>query len=119
VELLLQAKMRGLVEYLKTEFDTIILDSPPLGPISDGRILTGLADGLIMVVRCGKTPYTSVERALKVIDWQKFLGVVFNDVKPMLFHTQYDYSLYHYGRQSLYPRSFRRIKGQTKNYLDH
>jgi protein-tyrosine kinase len=119
VELLSQGKMRGLIEYLKTEFDTIILDSPPLAPISDGRILTGLADGLIMVVRCGKTSYTSVERALKVIDWQKFLGVVFNDVKPVLFHTQYDYSLYHYASQGLYPRSRRRIKGQTKNYLDH
>jgi len=50
-----------------------------------------------MVIRRAKTPYGAVERAFKALDHSKFLGVVFNDVKPQLFHTYHDYGYYHYG----------------------
>ena len=100
VELLTLNRMRRLINYLKGEFETIILDSPPVQPIPDGRILSSLADGTVMVIRRGKTAYSSVERALKCLDPKKLLGVVFNDVKPLMFHTYYNYKYYHYGRQA-------------------
>ncbi len=40
---------------------------------------------------------TASKKTFKVLR-SKFLGVVFNDVKPQLFHTYYDYGYYHYGR---------------------
>ena len=111
--------MKDLVDDLKTDFDTIIRDAPPLSPIADARIVTALSDGCIMVIRRGKTSYRAIEGALRVIDRAKLLGVVFNDVKPMLFHTYYNRGYYDYGRDSQYLYSSSR-KGRVspKNYLE-
>jgi Mrp family chromosome partitioning ATPase len=118
VEILSLGKMRELIKYLKTEFDTILLDATPMMPVSDARVLVGLSDGVIMVARRGKTSCSSIQRAFKVLDLKKLMGVVFNDVKPMLFHTHYDSSFYKYGQQRLYPGATKRIKNRTKTYLE-
>jgi len=119
LELLSLEKMRKLIEYLRTEFDTIIVDAPPLSPISDARILMGLSDAVVLVVRRGKTPYSGIERAFKVIDRKKLLGVVLNDVKPMLFHTHYDSGYYRYGKKGIYPyASTRKSRTRSKSYLE-
>jgi capsular exopolysaccharide synthesis family protein len=118
VELLSLDRMRGLIDYLKTEFDVIILDTPALVPISDARILNGFADGHLMIVRRGKTPCRLIGHALKVLDPQKFIGVVFNDVKPMWFHTQYGYRYYHYPYHSLNASDGRRPRRRPKTYLE-
>lgn len=120
VELLSLEKMRSLIAYLKIEFDMIIMDSPPLGPISDAQILTGMSDGLLLVVRSGKTTYRSIEAGLKNLDRSKLLGVVFNDVKPVMFNTQYNYKYYHYGSDGHYPYGQRRPpRPRLKTYLEH
>lgn len=103
IELLSHNRMRQLIDYLKAEFDTILLDCPPFMPIADAQILTALSDGFIMVVRCGKTTYTCLEKAFLNLDRNKLLGVVLNDVKPMKYNTQYDHRYYHYKNRSLYP----------------
>jgi capsular exopolysaccharide synthesis family protein len=119
LELLSLEKMRQLIEYLKTEFDTIIVDAPPLSPISDARILMGLSDAVVLVARRGKTPYVGIERAFEVIDRKKLLGVVLNDVKPMLFHTHHDSGYYRYGRKGIYPyASTRKRRTRPKTYLE-
>jgi Mrp family chromosome partitioning ATPase len=100
VELLSHPKMRKLIEDLRKEFDTIVLDSPPFEPISDARIISGLADGMVMVIRRGKTPHRSVESALKQVDPKKLLGVVFNDAKSVKFHSYHTYG--YYGRRDHY-----------------
>ena len=50
-----------------------------------------------MVIRSGKTAYSSTDRAFKAIDPKKLLGVILNDVKPMPFQTYYAYGYYQYG----------------------
>jgi capsular exopolysaccharide synthesis family protein len=105
IEILSMHKMKQLIASLQTEFDTVILDAPPYSPIADARVVTGLSDGLIMVVRRGKTSYSSADRAFKAVDRNKLLGVVFNDVKPMLFHTYHDFDYYRYGKNQLNPPS--------------
>jgi Mrp family chromosome partitioning ATPase len=101
IEILSMQKMRRLVEILRRDFDTIILDAPPYHPIADARVVTGLSDGLLMVVRRGKTSYASSDRAFKAVDRDKLLGVVFNDVKPMPFDNGYNYEYYSHGRTRL------------------
>jgi capsular exopolysaccharide synthesis family protein len=119
VELLSMNKMKDLIEYLKTDFDTIILDVPPLAPIPDARIVAALSDGLIMVVRMGKTPYRSIENAFKMADRNKLLGVVLNDVQAMPFHSYYNYSYTYgqYGYGNGYPNSNNRKLRKPSNYL--
>jgi capsular exopolysaccharide synthesis family protein len=119
IEILSMEKMKQLIEYLKIEFDTIILDAAPYSPIADARIVTGLSDGLIMVVRRGKTSYRSTDRALKAIDRNKLIGVVFNDVKPMLFHTYQDFGYYRYSGDKLaYATNDSKTQATPKKYLE-
>jgi capsular exopolysaccharide synthesis family protein len=118
IELLSNPRMQELIAYLKTEFDTVILDCPPFGPISDAQILTGLADGLLMVVRRGKTTYGVMEKAFRNFDRSKLIGLVFNDVKPMMFNTQYHYKYYHYRNRNHYPYGNVKALKHPKNYLD-
>jgi len=117
VEVLSMQKMKQLIDRLKKDFDTIILDAPPYCPIADARVVTGLSDGLVMVVRRGKTSCSSSDRAFKAIDRNKLLGVVFNDVQPMLFNTYYNFEYYHYGEQKVYSNR-RKIRSAPKNYLE-
>jgi Mrp family chromosome partitioning ATPase len=116
VELLSSPRMLELLAYLKTEFDTIILDCPPFGPIADAQLLTGVADGMLMVVRRGKTSYSSLEKACKNLERSKLIGVVFNDVKSMMFNTQYDYRYYHY--RGYYPYRPGKSPRRVKTYLE-
>jgi len=113
IEILSLRKMKELIESLRKDFDTIILDAPPFAPIADARIVTGLSDGLIMVLRRGKTSYADTDRAFQAIDRNKLLGVVFNDVQR-LFKTYSHYGQYYYGP----PADAKKVKGpKSKNYL--
>jgi protein-tyrosine kinase len=118
IELLSSARMHELIAYLRTEFDVVILDCPPFGPIADAQILTGLADGFLMVVRCGKTTYGTIENAFERLDRSKLIGLVFNDVKPMLFNTQYHYRYYNYGNRNYYPNAKIKIVRRPKTYIE-
>ena len=74
--------------------------------------------GRFLVIRRGKTSYRSIEGAYRVIDRQKLLGVVFNDVKPMLFHTYYNRGYYNYSHDSQYLYPSRKTRVDPKNYLE-
>ncbi len=121
VESLSLERVHMLLEFLRTEFDTVIIDAPPLSPIADAHILHGLADGMVMVVRSGKTAYTSIEKAFRAVDRNKLLGVVLNDVKPQMFNTHYDHRYYSYKYKSRYPYGHGAAKRRgvrMKSYLD-
>ena len=68
-----------------------------------------------MVVRRGKTSYGSSDRAFKAIDRNKLLGVVFNDVQPMLFHTYYNFGYYQYGNNRKVYSDTAKIRNTPKN----
>ena len=117
IEVLSMRKMKELIESLRTSFDTIILDSPPYSPIADARVVTALSDGLLMVIRSGRTAYSSSDRAFKSIDPKKLLGVILNDVKPMPFQTYHAYGYYQYGeKRKVYAGNDKR-RIEPKNYL--
>ncbi len=55
-ELLNSSHMRGLIDALSQNYDTIILDSPALAAVSDTRVLARLADATVFVVEWETTP---------------------------------------------------------------
>ena len=77
-ELLGSTAMRRVLDTLRTRFDRIIIDMPPVGPLADVHVLSPLADGLLMVVRAGITPKPAIEQALSGLDMGKVLGLVLN-----------------------------------------
>jgi capsular exopolysaccharide synthesis family protein len=116
VEILSMDKTSRMLGELKRHFDTIVLDAPPYSPIADARLVTKLADGLVLVVRRGRTAFGTTERTLKALDPKKLLGIVFNDVKPMLFNTYQ--SSYYYGASYGNDESPALNKPRTRTYLD-
>jgi len=117
IEALSMRKMKELIEHLRSVFDTVILDAPPFSPIADARVVTAMSDGVLMVIRSGKTAYSSTDRAFKAIDQRKLLGVVLNDVKPMPFQTYHSYSYYQYGDNRLVYSGDGKGRSDSKKYL--
>ena len=78
-ELLGSAAMRRLLDTLRTRFDRILIDVPPVAPLADLHILAPMIDGLLMIVRAGITPKPAIERALAGLDSSKVLGLVLNE----------------------------------------
>ena len=78
-ELLGSTAMRRLLDTLRTRFDRVILDTPPVLPLADVAVLAPMVDGMLMVVRAGVTPKPAIENALRAFDSSRLLGIVLND----------------------------------------
>ena len=78
-ELIGSAAMRRVLDTLRTRFDRILIDVPPVAPLADLHILAPMVDALLMIVRAGVTPKPAIERALAGLDPNKVLGLVFNE----------------------------------------
>jgi protein-tyrosine kinase len=93
-ELLGSAAMRRTLDTLRTRFDRLILDMPPVSPLADVHIAAAMADGILMIVRAGMTQKPAIERALAGLDTGKVLGLVLNEVGAEA--TYQDYAGYRY-----------------------
>ena len=89
-ELIGTRKMSELLMSLRKSGDNpyVIIDSPPILSASDPILLSSLVDGIILVVMGNRAPGNSVQRAIRSIDRQKIIGIVFNqiDVKPSSYY---------------------------------
>jgi protein-tyrosine kinase len=92
-ELLAKERMRLLIEEIQTELPghMVIVDSPPVLSTPDPLVLSRQVDGVIMVIRAGKTPKDYLARALSSFDSNKVLGVVFNGADLGLGSKYYYY----------------------------
>ena len=94
-ELISSNRMRGLLERVHASFDWIIIDSPPVLPVADTSVLTGLSDGLIFVVHAASTPSEVAQKAIRELRGAKILGVVLNHVtKASEYGAYYGYGAY-------------------------
>lgn len=96
-ELLLSNRFSKVIQELRTRFDRILLDSPPLQAVTDAAVLARLSDGAIMVVQAGKTSrddLTRCSRQLSAVN-AHIVGVVLNDLD--VSDQQYGYKYYAYG----------------------
>src|SRR5205085_2057048 len=82
-ELLLDEKIEQLFNYLKSVFDIIIIDSAPVGLVSDAKVLSKYADSTVFVVRQRYTPKKMLENLDEVYVGKAFpnLNLLVNDVK--------------------------------------
>jgi len=78
-ELLGSSMMARLIETLRTRFDRIVVDSPPV-TLSDTHVLARLADCVLIVVRAGVTSRPALEHALEGVERERIAGLVLNDV---------------------------------------
>jgi len=102
-ELIMSSAFYELLEHFKSEYDYIILDTPPIGLVADGLDIMKYADILLYVVRQN----VSLKNSLNVInelhatEKNRSIGLVFNDVRyDSVFG--YGYGSYGYGYGQAY-----------------
>jgi capsular exopolysaccharide synthesis family protein len=75
-------RMKLLVSHLSETFDYVVLDTPPVGPVSDPIIVSNLADKVVFVVQWASTSRELIETCIRQMSTRKRVaGVVFNSVK--------------------------------------
>ena len=94
-ELLSNSRLKGLLDRIAPVFDWIIVDSPPVLPVSDANILAGLCDGVLFVVRAGSTAFDQAQTACQEFRGKNLLGFILNRVEEQ---ATYGGSYYGYGR---------------------
>ena len=72
--------MRALVDDMRTEFDWVLVDTAPIGLLSDARLVAAIADGTLFVIRARRTSYDLVQQATDTIGADRILGIVLNGV---------------------------------------
>ncbi len=99
LELLNLRECQSLIGELRSHFDWVIIDSPPLLFAADGNLLATMCDGTILVVRIGTTTFDSVTRALQSLCENNVLGVVVNGARRAELYSKYTYyhDYYSYG----------------------
>ena len=95
-ELLGSERMQNILQRAKEEYDYVLIDTPPVLPVTDSLALGRMVDGLILVIDSGEI---KVEMAREVKNQlvnagANILGVVLNKVRSE--HHGYGYGYYYY-----------------------
>ena len=98
-----------LLERVRKEFDTVLIDTPPMMQIADARVLGQIADAVILVVRAGQTTRDSAKTAAARFDEDGtlVLGTVLNAWNPSA--SGYGYYDDYYAYQKYYSKTDRTV----------
>lgn len=95
-ELLGSERMQELLDELSLRYDTILIDSPPMLPVTDATVLTRIADGAVIVVGAGRTHRGQLGESLATLETAgaKLFGLVLNkiarrDAMPYVYENGY------------------------------
>ena len=96
-ELLAGEKFRSFLQEMRSHFDVILLDTPPILPVADTMSLQDQIDGFILIFRIGFTPYVMLRQVVEEMEKEKILGVVLNCVEPQRekYYKRYYGKYYH------------------------
>lgn len=92
-------QMAGLLEAARRAFDVVLVDCPPLTPVSDSVLLQDMLDGFLFVVRARTSPREAILRGVSRLRPGAIRGVVLNDQREIVsrYHTS-GYRRYGAGR---------------------
>ncbi len=80
-DVLASERMKALIAHLKENFDYVVIDTPPVGPVIDPAIVANLADKTVFVVQWASTARELVETSVQQLSKDKRIaGVVLNYV---------------------------------------
>jgi protein-tyrosine kinase len=93
-ELLAKERMKQMMGEAQTEFPDyhIIIDSPPILSTPDPLVIARHVDGVLVVVRAGKTPRDYLTKALQSLNSNKVMGIVLNGADLSISAKYYYYS---------------------------
>jgi polysaccharide chain length determinant protein (PEP-CTERM system associated) len=76
--------MKQLLRSLKEQYDFVLIDAPPILPLSDMNVFEEVVDGIILIVRAEKSPKGALIKAFDALASDKILGFVLNDFRQPL-----------------------------------
>jgi succinoglycan biosynthesis transport protein ExoP len=102
-DVLTSKAMQGLIARLRDAFDFVVIDSPPVLPVNDAKILSRLVDTVLFVVRWEKTPREAAETAIRALNdaHATIGGVAMTRVDNDRFRY-YNYGYQYYGNYGTY-----------------
>lgn len=97
-ELLMHQRFEQMLESLGNQFDTLIVDAPPILAVSDAAIIGRITGATLMVARAGRHPIAELEQAVKRLNHAgvQVKGFVFNDLNTDQQRYRYGYKGYVY-----------------------
>jgi capsular exopolysaccharide synthesis family protein len=95
-ELLQTEAFAGMLKKLSPFFDWILIDSPPVIPLTDALSIARQANATLLVAREGRTPREAIEKAIAVLGRQRVLGIVLNAIEGLdrMYSGYYGYGGY-------------------------
>ena len=127
VELISSGRMEKMLDQLRTHYDYIILDLPPVSEVSDALAAAKLTDGMLLVVRqnyCDRIALSAAVRQFEFID-AKILGMLFNCTAEESgnyggkyynkYHKKYGRKYYYKSQESYYGAAARNREKAAKN----
>lgn len=91
---LLQTEALGRVmQTLTPMFDWVLIDTPPVAPLTDAVLLARHVDASLLVVRADHTPEAAVQEAINLLGQNHVLGILFNCAEGLdrLYSAYYGY----------------------------
>ena len=82
-ELMHTRALKTLIEKLALYFDWILIDTPPVVPLSDALSVSQIADASLVVVRADYTPREAVEEAIAALGANHVAAIVFNGAESL------------------------------------
>lgn len=100
-DLLAGHKFKSFLEEVRTMYDMILLDTPPVLPVADTVTIRDLTDGFLFLYRVGFTPYTMLRQAVEDLGEKHLIGAVLNEVEV----SSDSYYQKYYGKYYVKPES--------------
>ncbi|MGH7495689.1 MAG: CpsD/CapB family tyrosine-protein kinase [bacterium] len=103
-DLLSSVHLKEMFNQIRFYFKIVIVDAPPVLPVSDSLLLGNEADGILFVLKAGRTQKRMAQRAVELLDdnRHKLLGTIINNVEGALpyyyDHRYYKYNYYRNGQ---------------------
>jgi len=94
LEILQSERFSKLMAQLGEWFDCVIVDSPPLSPMADSGVWMNLVDGVLLVLRAGRTPKKLMQKTVDSVEKGKLLGLVMNETSE----GQQQHHYYYYNK---------------------
>jgi protein-tyrosine kinase len=93
--------MRQLVQFATAAYDWVVIDTPPVGLLTDAHLVAQMVDAVLMVISAGSVPYRVVQRSADALGRERIIGVVLNRAAAAPFDRAYGYGTYggYYGAQ--------------------
>jgi Mrp family chromosome partitioning ATPase len=90
-------KFKSFLQEIRSSFDMILLDTPPVLPVADTPTIRDRTDGFLLVYRVGVTPHTMLRQAMEELGEKNVLGAVLNGVEVASdsYYRKYYGSYYH------------------------